>query len=468
MAQLAAQKPELSQGQTGEVRVKLADAVVRAQAFFADGKFDAAEQLALQILKQRPKQPQAVQIVAAIAEQRGDYAGAVKILTESLAGTSDDALALMNLCRAHRAAGRLSQALEAGAASAKYGTVPEVWADIGDTYAALGEHDLALKTFERAVALRPTLPRARLGLAHALLTKGEFQAGWAEYEWRYKLQNTRDLLPKFPQPQWNGMPLSSSRLLVVCEQGFGDCIQFARFLPAVAKRVAHLTVGCGEELKALLSNVDGHSFDLQERWEKLPPFDYQITVSSLPMVLGVTLDNISAKVPYLATDPAKAAAWRARLDAAAGGRRKVGFVWQGRPQHPNDRVRSVGLQRLTPLLELPGILPVSLQFGEGREQLVQHPLGARVVDAAGEIKDFSDSAAIISALDCVVTIDSALAHLTGALGKPGLVMLSYAGEWRWLEKRTDSPWYPTLELVRQEALGAWDGVVSRVAQRLQT
>jgi ADP-heptose:LPS heptosyltransferase len=184
------------------------------------------------------------------------------------------------------------------------------------------------------------------------------------------------------------------------------------------------------------------------------------------MALGTTLETIPAQVPYLAADPAKTSAWRARLDNAAQGRKKIGFVWQGRPQHPNDRVRSVGLQALSPLLALPNVLPVSLQFGEGREQLAQHRLGARVVDAGAEIKDFGDSAAVISALDCVVTIDSAIAHLTGALGKPGYVMLSYAGEWRWLETRTDSPWYPTLELVRQDEIGRWDTLVARIAQRL--
>jgi tetratricopeptide (TPR) repeat protein len=454
------------QGHGEPVRMKLADAVKQAQALCAKGELDAAEKIALAVLQKQPKQPQTMQVLASIAERRGDPARAIQILRESLSGANTDALALMNLCRALRMQGRLQESREAGEAAVRIGAVPDAISDLGDTYSAMGEHDLALAAFEHAVARRPQLPRAHLGLAHALLMKGEFRAGWAEYEWRYKLANTQDILPKFKQPIWNGMRLKASRLLVICEQGFGDCFQFARYLPLVRERVAAVVIGSGPEIRTIMANAGGETYETHERWEHLPPFHYQIAISSLPMVFGTTLDTIPAKVPYLSADPAKAAAWRVRLDAAAQGRRKVGFVWQGRPAHPNDRVRSVGLEALTPLLQLENILPVSLQLGAGQEQLAKHPARARFVDASVDIKDFSDTAAVIAGLDCVVTIDSAIAHLTGAMAKRGIVMLSHAGEWRWLEKRTDSPWYRTLELVRQPQAGAWDSVVQRVAERL--
>jgi len=185
-------------------------------------------------------------------------------------------------------------------------------------------------------------------------------------------------------------------------------------------------------------------------------------------VFGTTLETIPAKVPYLFADPAKTEAWRKRLADRAQGRKTVGFVWQGRPTHPNDRVRSIGLGHLTRLMEMEDIQPVSLQVGAGCEQLAQHPAHVRVLDAANELKDFGDTAALISALDCVVTIDSAIAHLTGGLGKRGYVMLPHAGEWRWLDQRTDSPWYPTIELVRQDRSTSWDGVVTRVLERLRS
>jgi Tfp pilus assembly protein PilF len=457
---------EGAQGKGEPVRMKLSDAVKQAQSLCAQGQIDAAEKIALAVLQKQPKQPQTMQVLASIAERRGDPAKAIQILREALTGADTDALALMNLCRALRLQGRLQESREAGEAAVRIGTVPDALSDLGDTYSAMGEHDLAVHAFEHAVARRPQLPRAHLGLAHALLMKGEFRAGWTEYEWRYKLANTKDILPKFKQPVWNGMRLKSSRLLVICEQGFGDCFQFARYLPLVRERVAAVVVGSGPEISAIMANVAGETYETHERWEKLPPFHYQIAISSLPMVFGTTLETIPAKVPYLSADPVKAAAWRARLDAVARGRKKVGFVWQGRPAHPNDRVRSVGLEALSPLLQLENILPVSLQFGAGQEQLAKHPAGARVFDASGDIRDFSDTAAVISALDCVVSIDSAVAHLTGAMAKRGIVMLSHAGEWRWLEKRSDSPWYPTLELVRQPQAGAWDSVVRSVAERL--
>ncbi|NOT40333.1 MAG: tetratricopeptide repeat protein [Alphaproteobacteria bacterium] len=451
----------------GPVRMKLADAVKQAQSLCAKGQLDAAEKIALAVLQKQPKQPQTMQVLASIAEQRGDPKRAIHILREALTGAQTDALALMNLCRAYRMQGQLKESRDAGEKAVRIGTVPDAIADLGDTYTAMGEHDLALQAFEHAVARRPQLPRAHLGLAHALLMKGEFRSGWAEYEWRYKLANTKDILPKFKQPVWNGMPLKASRLLVICEQGFGDCFQFARYLPMVRERVASVVIGTGPEIRSIMSNVAGEAYETHERWENLPPFHYQIAISSLPMVFGTTLETIPSKVPYLSADPAKAAAWRTRLDAAAQGRKKVGLVWQGRPAHPNDRVRSVGLGALTPLLQIENILPVSLQFGAGQDQLAKHPARARVLDVSGEIKDFGDTAAAIAGLDCVVTIDSAIAHLAGAMGKPTFVMLSHAGEWRWLEKRTDSPWYPTLALIRQTQPGAWDGVVQRIAERLR-
>lgn len=448
------------------IQLKLPEALKQAQGFLAKGELDKAEHIANAILAKHAQHTVAMQILAAVAEKRGHGARAIEILQRSISGTGDDALPWMNLCRLFRLSGRLDEARAAGERATALGTLPDALIDLADTYVALGETDLALEAFERAVAKNPKSARARLGLAQALLMKGEFRAAWPEYEWRYKLTSTENILPKFKQPQWNGMTLKSSSLLIVAEQGYGDCFQFARYLPLVSERAKNVYVGVGAEMKSVLATVPGRHLCF-ERWEHIPPFDYQIPLSSLPMVFGTTLETIPATVPYVFAEPAKVEAWRVRLSESSRGRKSVGFVWQGRPTHPNDRVRSIGLGPLTPLLEADDILPVSMQFGEGREQLARHPMGARVFDAAAEIKDFSDSAALIAALDCVVSIDSANAHLAGALGKPCLVMLPYAGEWRWLEGRRDSPWYPTLELFRQEAHGAWDGVVARVVERIR-
>ncbi|MDZ4740386.1 MAG: glycosyltransferase, partial [Alphaproteobacteria bacterium] len=330
--------------------------------------------------------------------------------------------------------------------------------------------DRALEMFERAVALQPELPRAHLSMAHALLMKGDYHAGWVEYEWRYQLKSTRDLLPKFKQPMWNGMELKASTLLVICEQGYGDCFQYARYLKLAKGRVKNLIVGASTELKPLIERIVGPG-RVYDRWEKLPPFHYQITLSSMPFVFGTTVADIPAEVPYLKVDPVKVEAWRVRLAPFAQERKTVGLVWHGRPTNAINAVRSVPLGVLTPILESDDYAVVSLQVGAGSEQLAQHPGKSRVFNAAPLIKDFDDTAALMSLLDRVVTIETASAHLAGALGRRTLVMLPKVADWRWLEGRSDSPWYPTLELIRPqdggpESATRWDSVVGQVLDRL--
>jgi Tfp pilus assembly protein PilF len=467
MSGLAMSATPSQQAPSATVTLKLADAVKQAQDSFAKGDLGGTEKIATAILAKQPQHIVATQLLAGVAEKRGQGERAIEILQRSLTGGPGDALSLMNLCRIFRLRGQLEDSRQMGERAVAIGTVADAFVDLADTYTALNERARAFELYERAVAKQPEMARAHMGLAQALLFKGDFRAGWAEYEWRYKMQNTQNLLPKFKQATWNGMALADSRLLVVCEQGYGDCFQFVRYLPLISERVKGVFVGTGPEIKSLMERVDGNHV-CYDRWEQIPPFEFQITMSSLPLVFGTTLETIPAKVPYLSADPAKVNAWRARLTERAQGRKTVGFVWQGRPTHPNDRQRSIGLGHLTRLMELDDFLPVSLQIGAGSEQLAQHPAHVRVLDAAEELKDFGDTAALISALDCVVTIDSAIAHLTGGLGKRGYVMLPYAGEWRWLDGRPDSPWYPTLELVRQDATGSWDGVVTRVLERLRT
>ena len=325
--------------------------------------------------------------------------------------------------------------------------------------------------FERAVALQPDVARIHLSLSHALLMKGDYKAGWSEYEWRYRLKATEKLLPKFKQPSWNGMQLSQSTLLVICEQGYGDCFQFARYLKLAMARVKNLVVGASTGLKPLMERIVGPG-KVFDRWQDLPPFDYQVTLSSMPFVFGTTLMNIPAKVPYLQPDPAKVEAWKIRLAPFVQGRKTVGLVWHGRPTNAINDIRSVPLGVLTPLLEADEYSVVSLQVGAGSEQLARHPAKSRVFNAAPLIKDFDDTAALMSVLDRIVTIETASAHLAGALGRRALVMLPAVADWRWLEKRNDSPWYPTLELIRPLP-GAtpnatrWDSVVAQVLERLK-
>ena len=447
----------------GAVRVGVAQAVMRARQLLEGGDLEGAETIGRTILTQRAGHIDASQILAAVAEKRGDLTAAIQFLRAALSGGGGDATLQMNLCRTLRQAGDLDQAREAGEAAVAIGTIPEALVDLADVYALLGQNERARELFERAIALLPDLARAHLGLSHTLLMKGDFAPGWAEYEWRYRLPKTQDLLPKFKQPQWNGMTLSASRLFVLCEQGYGDCFQFARYLPIAAARVRDLIVGVSAELKPIIERVRGPSA-FYDRWETLPPFEFQITLSSLPHALGTTLETIPAKIPYLDADPAKVAIWRARLAEKAGGRATVGLVWHGRILNAS---RCVPLGALTPIVEMDNILAVSLQVGAGSEQLAQYPLRPRVFDAAPLLGDFGETAALMTALDHVVSIDTSAAHLAGALGRPAHVVLPRVAEWRWLERGSDSPWYPTLQLVRQTKDGDWTSVIARVAADLE-
>ena len=262
----------------GTQTLNLAAALRQARGLFEAGKIDEAAKLAVAILTQRPGQPGAVQIVAAVAEKKGKPERAIQILQTSLTGRKSDAMAQMNLCRLLRTAGRLDESVKAGEAAARFGAL-DVYTDIGDTLMMLGEVDRALEMFERAVALQPELPRAHLSMAHALLMKGDYHAGWVEYEWRYQLKSTRDLLPKFKQPMWNGMELKASTLLVICEQGYGDCFQYARYLKLAKGRVKNLIVGASTELKPLIERIVGPG-RVYDRWmrEHLARADVRLRV----------------------------------------------------------------------------------------------------------------------------------------------------------------------------------------------
>ena len=458
-------RPEPAAGDA--VRVGVVQAIARARQLLEAGDLPAAEAIAQSVLSQRPNHIDASQILAAISEKRGDLGAAAQLLRSVLTGGSSDAAVHMNLCRTLRQMGSLEEARVAGEAAVEIGTIPQALVDLADVYVLLGDNQRALELFERAVAKVPDLARAHLGLAHALLMKGEFGPGWAEYEWRYRLPKTQSLLPKFKQPQWNGMKLANSRLFVLCEQGYGDCFQFARYLPLAAKRVRDLIVGVSTELKPIIERVEGPRV-FYDRWEALPAFDFQITLSSLPHVLGTTMENIPANVPYLSADPQKVALWRTRLSEQAKGRATVGLVWHGRPSNAINAMRCVPLGALTPILDLDGVLPVSLQVGAGSEQLAQHPARSHVFDASPMLSDFGETAALMTALDHIVTIETAAAHLAGALGRTADVMLPCVADWRWLEGRSDSPWYPTLRLVRQERDGDWTNVVARIVANVDT
>jgi tetratricopeptide (TPR) repeat protein len=329
-----------------------------------------------------------------------------------------------------------------------------------------GEIDEATAVSHRAVALDPDQPQARYNHALFLLMNGDFANGFAEYRWARKCKTVSDGYPAYSQPEWQGEALSGRTLLLYAEQGLGDVLQFVRYVPLVAAMGGSIVLQVQPALVPLLQMMPGVT--VVPRGQQLPPFALHLPLMDLPRVFGTTLDSIPAAIPYLYADTAKLARWRRALgDSLGGASLKVGVVWSGAFTHKADRHRSLSAATVLPRLVLPGVRLYSLQKEpRAPDGPVLAGLGADIIDLAPELRDFADTAAAIVALDLVIAVDTSVAHLAGALGRPVWVLLPYALDWRWLRARQDSPWYPTMRLFRQHKPQAWEDVLARVSSEL--
>jgi tetratricopeptide (TPR) repeat protein len=327
-------------------------------------------------------------------------------------------------------------------------------------------HDLprALKCFQKAIEIEPEFQEAHWNHALCLLLSGDFEQGWKEYQWRFRIP-TLNLNRKFPQPTWAGEPLSGKRLLIYSEQGYGDTFQFIRYLPLVVQRVGKVILECPKDLLSILCTLEGIE-QLVAYQDPLPDFDVQCPLLNLPDIFKTQLATIPNRIPYLAPDPILVRKWKDRLDHGPGGL-KVGLVWAGRPTHRNNKRRSMRLENLLPLFHIPDVIFFSLQKGEAVDQIPQLPGNVPVIDLSQDLTDFSETAALIENLDLVLSVDTAVAHLAGALGKPVWTLLPYAPDWRWLLDCEDSPWYPTMRLFRQPTPGDWDSVIKNVKKKVE-
>jgi Flp pilus assembly protein TadD len=451
----------------GGREVSLQETLKHAGDLIEQGRFLEARQTCSEALGRFPDHPLLFRLLGIAAARSGEIDDAIDWLERALRFEGAPADCRTQLAQLYRHAGRLEDAIAAGrAAAAALPRSPGPPLALGLVAIERGELDEAAQWFLRAITLDPDFAAAHLELGHLLLLRGEFGAGWREAEWRYRVELGRDKVPKFPAPQWNGMRLPRGRILLIGDQGYGDTIQFARFIPAVAERCREVIVGCSAELSKLVATVPGAA-KILTRWEELPAFDVHCTLSSLPGILGVELASVPAETPYLRLEPASVRRWAERLDAAlAPGKLRVGLVWAGRPTHPNDRRRSARWQDVAPLAALPGVTLVSLQKEVPVVDRAAFAASAGVTDVSPYLSDFVETAGAVESLDLVVTVDTSVAHLAGALGKPVWVLLPGVPDWRWLLDREDSPWYPTMRLFRQLGSSGWGSVVSRVAEEL--
>ncbi|MBN3852651.1 tetratricopeptide repeat protein [Paraburkholderia sp. Ac-20340] len=335
--------------------------------------------------------------------------------------------------------------------------------------------DEAEAALRRALELDPGNLRAQFNLSHIELKDGRYEEGWRGFETRTAVfKETAHLPPLTSQwPQWQGEPLRGKSLLVLCEQGLGDSLQFIRYLPMLkAYGPARLTVLCQPPLKRLFDGIEGIDVRAQsDAIDAIPRHDFWCLMMSLPLRFGTTLATIPAAVPYLRAPAPLIAQWQARLPSSGF---KVGLVWAGdsRPHLPDlqatDARRSLHARAFEPLLDTPGVSFVSLQFGAAtRAQLDEIDAHWRPVDPMGGVTDFADTAAIVACLDLVITVDTSMAHLAGALNRPVWILSRFDGCWRWLADRDDSPWYPSARLFRQRRPAEWGEVIERVRQALQ-
>jgi tetratricopeptide (TPR) repeat protein len=342
--------------------------------------------------------------------------------------------------------------------------IPEVRNNLGNVFKDQKKMDQALEQYRKAVLLDPDYPEGHWNLALALLMSGCLEEGWPEYEWRWKIKGVkrRDDLGR---PFWDGMDLEGKRILIYAEQGFGDTIQFFRYVPLVAGRGGRVVLECQPELVSLLAPMKGIEAIVQHG-NPLPDFDVQCPMLSLPFIFQTNLSTIPAPIPYIYLEPESVRKWQNRLSLDKT-QCKVGLVWAGKPDHSNDQNRSLFFDQLQPLIQVPGISFYSLQKGEAARQVQDLPRGLKWVDLSKELHDFKETGAALQNLDLMITVDTAVAHLAGALGRPVWTILPYAPDWRWLLDREDTPWYPTMRLFRQPAFKDWSGVIHEVATCLK-
>jgi tetratricopeptide (TPR) repeat protein len=430
------------------------------------GKLDDAAACYRQAIALRPDYAEAHNNLGTVLVGQENLDEGVACYEQALAFQPGYAEAHYNLGYARKQQGKLEQAVvhyeQALALKPAY---VDAHHNLGNALGAQGKLGEAAARYQQALALRPDWAEAQLGLATCYLLGGDYQRGWPAYEARLQITG---LAARPDLPRWNGEPLTGRSLLLVAEQGLGDAIQFVRYARLLKERGAKVVLACRPALGRLLASCsDVDELFIVGSAEEWPRCDYYLPLLSAPLAVGTTAATIPREVPYLWADAELIDRWRREMAEIEGF--KIGIAWQGSPDFPLDRQRSISLAQFAPLARVPGVRLVSLQKGFGAEQMatVDFPvvdLSDRLDEAAGP---FMDTAAVMRSVDLVVTSDTAIAHLAGALGLPVWVALHFSAEWRWLRGRDDSPWYPTMRLFRQSRFGEWPDVFERMAAAVE-
>jgi Flp pilus assembly protein TadD len=429
---------------------------------FDKGKFDEAEAALKRAVEIEPDNASAISLLGSILAQRGDFDGALEKNRHAVALAPANPLVHNNLASTLENRGLLAEAeTEYQKAIELNPRLAEAYNNLGTVIRRQGRLAESIRWWNQAAALRPNYAEAQWNLALGHIALGDYARGFPLYEWRFRCAHTRRYYREYDVPRWTGADLKGKSILLYPEQGFGDVIQFARFIPLLAEMGATVLLHLPTELIEIMNGIEGVARIIGPD-EPLPYFDTHQAILSLPAVLKITLENLPAKVPYLAVAPERSSRWRKRLPERG---LKVGLTWAGRPTHTDDKRRSMPLSALEPLLKIPNAQLFSLQKGDAAAQAGAMNSPA-FTDWTADLNDFADTAALIENLDLVISVDTAVAHIAGALGKDVWLMLPFAADYRWMLDRAESPWYPTMRLFRQPRIDDWSPVVTAIREKL--
>jgi tetratricopeptide (TPR) repeat protein len=424
------------------------------------GRPKRAAEAARRALEIEPGMAMALSNLGIALYELKEFAEAAHAHRKAIAANPGFAEAHSNLGNALHALRRFDEAVEAYRRAIELRPdFADAWANLGTTLHHGGDFDEAAAALRRAIALAPGHANAHSGLGILLLMRGDFAEGWDEYEWRLRSSERKG--PRFPEKPWQGESLAGKHVYVQAEQGFGDTLHFARYIPLLAARAGKITLRVHQQLVALLRESLTGITVLGDRGDP-GPYDCDTVLLSLPRLLRTRLETIPVDLPYLRPPARAALRWRTRLREMDG--LKVGIAWAGNPEHINDPRRSLDLSVLAPLFAVRGTSFASLQVGPRAADLRREPA---IDDLSPDLNDFSDTAGAMAALDLVITVDTSVAHLAGALGKPVWLLLPWVTDWRWMLEREDCPWYPTMRLFRQKRGDDWADVIARAATELE-
>ena len=434
----------------------------------AECRYDAAERCFREALRLVPDLPEAAANLGYVLDKRGETAEAEHWLRRSLELMPNCLEATLTLGALLTTAKRFKEAEKVCTRAITMSPVsPLPWSNLGVLYAEMKREADAEQCHRTAMALAPDHPTARFNLAYLLLRQGRYEEGWTCLEAR---RWYAAFAARMTCPRWAGEPLAGKSLLIGCEAGHGDMIQFVRYAQVLREQGARsIDLVCHPPLQPLFAGQSSLGIDRVFAFDAPLPeggWDFWTPPMSLPFHCRTTLATIPARIPYLHADPERIAFWQPRLPA---GQPRVGLVWKGNPRFENDRDRSLpSLQTLEPLADVTGIHFVSLQKGAGEDEAAAPAGRLRTINLGAEIGDFADTAALVSQLDLVIAVDTAVAHLAGALGVPCWILLpDYKTDWRWLTERSDSPWYPgVVRLFRQPGMGQWEKPVKEICAAL--